>query len=67
MYDYKISPYESTEVTRMITWSESRCGKIRIYRSKVHNCLGLDLEYSMPGYISIRMEICVSNIIEDFT
>ena len=45
--DLKISHVESSEVTRMIKWLESQYGKMRIYGGKLHNYLGMDLDYSV--------------------
>ena len=36
--------FESSKVTRMIDWIEYQYGKIRIYRGKLHDYLGMGLD-----------------------
>eukprot|EP00957_Ditylum_brightwellii_P211272 15365980-Ditylum_brightwellii.AAC.1 len=66
MNDLKISHVDSKEVTRMLCWLEGRCGKLRTTRGKLHDDLGMTLDFSKKGKVKVLMVEYVNEIIEDF-
>ena len=50
----------------MIKWLESQYGKMHISRGKVYDYIGMDLDYSVPGKVSVRMDKSLANTIEEF-
>ena len=65
--DLKISHVDSSEVTRMIKWLESHYGKMRIFRGKLYDYLGLDLDQSLQVEVSMIMEKYKTGPIEEFS
>ena len=47
--DLKISCVDANEVTKMIQWIKSEYGEMYGSRGKIHDCLGMWLDYSIPG------------------
>ena len=57
--DLIISCEKISEVTRMIEWLESQYSKMRISRGKLHDYLGIYLDYSEQDEVSVIIEkIC---------
>ena len=51
----------------MLKWLESWYGKMRISIGKVHDYLGMDLDCSVQGGVSAKMEKYVSDTIKEFS
>ena len=66
MDDLKFSHVESSEVTRMIEWLESRYRKMPISRGKVHYYLVIDLYYLSQRELSMIMVKYAAKIIKEF-
>ena len=49
MDDLKISCVDANEVTKMIQWLESEYGDMHGSSGKIHDYLGMCLDYSIPG------------------
>ena len=64
--DLNISHVKISEVTRMIKWLESQYGKLRISRGKVHDYLGMDLDYSLQVEVSVRIGKYAADTIKEF-
>ena len=47
--DLKISCVDAKEVTKMIQWIESEYGEIHGSHGKIHDYLGIWIDYSIPG------------------
>eukprot|EP00957_Ditylum_brightwellii_P012012 906247-Ditylum_brightwellii.AAC.1 len=45
----KISCMDPKEVTRMLRWLKKKYGKLRTTRGKVHEYLGMDLDFLTQG------------------
>ena len=54
--DLKISCVDANEVTKMMQWLESDYGKMHGSRGKIHDYLGMWIDYSIPGEVCISME-----------
>eukprot|EP00957_Ditylum_brightwellii_P207069 15351344-Ditylum_brightwellii.AAC.1 len=50
----------------MLKWLESKYGKLRTTRGKVHEYLGMNLDFSKKGKVRVGMTAYVKEIIEDF-
>jgi hypothetical protein len=48
------------------TYSSDKIGRVKAVRGKVHDYLGMKLDYSVPGKVSIDMTDYVKNMLEDF-
>ena len=48
----------------MIKWLELQYGKMHISRVKVHDYLGMDLDYSIQGEVSVRIDKYVASTIK---
>ena len=47
--DLKVSHVDHRQVTKMIKWIERCYGKMQVSRGKIHNYLGMVLDYSSRG------------------
>ncbi len=56
----------SRDVTSMRTWLESKYGKIRTTRGKVHTYLGMNLDYTSPGKVKVSMVDYLKEAIDVF-
>ena len=66
--DIKVSHKSSTVVDQFIQQMEETFGKegpLTISRGKVHDYLGMILDYSVEGSVIIRMESYINNMIND--
>ena len=50
----------------MIQWLESEYGKMHGSRGKMHDYLGMWLDYSLPGVLRISMEEYLWGVIDEF-
>jgi len=72
--DCKISHEDPKEVDKLIQWLrqeyesifEDGSGKMTVNRGKVHNYLGMTLDYSVPGQVKISMQQYIDEILEAF-
>jgi hypothetical protein len=70
----KISLVESTAVGKMIEWLmehyetvwEDGTGKMKVSRGKIHKYLGMTLDYSVAGQVSITMIPYIEEILDAF-
>jgi len=66
--DLKISHRNPDVVTEVISQLQERYGKeapLSVTRGKVHDYLGMTLDFSSPGKVSINMRDYVDNILEE--
>ena len=63
--DLKMSHKDPKEVTKMIKWIESKYGEIRAKRGKLHNYLGMVLDYQEKGTVKIIMETYINKMMEE--
>ena len=52
----KISCVDANEVTKMIQWLESEYGEMHGSFGKIHDYLGMWIDYLVPGEVRISME-----------
>ena len=64
--DLKVSHEDSNVVTKFIKWLEDKYGKMRTSRGKKHDYLGMDMDFSTPGYVKIGMVNYIQSTIKDF-
>ena len=64
--DLKISHVDSFEVTKLIRYLEKIYGKVVVHRGKVHDYLGMDLDFSDEGYLQVGMFKYTDNLIDEF-
>ena len=69
--DIKASHKESKVIDKFVQWlrdkyKEKDIGKLKAARGKKHTYLGIDLDYSKPGKVSLSMIKYVKEIIEAF-
>lgn len=62
----KISHVETEAVTDFIAWLNTKYSSLTIHQGKKHYCLGMDLDYSVTGVLSISMTKYTHNIINNF-
>ena len=67
--DIKASHKDKEAIDEFIKWIEDKYGKyskVKVSRGKVHDYLGMRLDYSVPGEVAIDMEDYVAKMLEDF-
>ncbi len=64
--DLKISHKNPSCVTETIQWLESLYGNLREQRGKVHDYLGITLDYNTPGVVRVSMVEYIKGLIRDF-
>ena len=65
--DLKCSHKKSFVNTLFATWLGTIYGeKLTVKRGKIHDYLGMDLDWSVEGEVTISMIKYVSTILEDF-
>eukprot|EP00957_Ditylum_brightwellii_P086682 6596091-Ditylum_brightwellii.AAC.1 len=62
----KISHADSKEVSRMLKWLGRKYGKLCTTRGKVHNYLGMTIDFTKKGKVKISMVDYLKEVIEDF-
>ena len=72
--DLKVSHFFEDVVTRMISWLK-KCyekifpdgsGKMKVSRGKVHDYLGMTLDFSTPGEVKVTMLDYIKDMINEF-
>ena len=69
MDDLKISHMDSKVVDDFVGWVQETygsIGKVKVNRGKVHNYLGMKLNYTKPGQVSIDMKAYVWAMVAAF-
>ena len=67
--DLKASHMDSKVIDEFLQWIKDTYGKIgevKVTRGKIHDYLGMILDYSVPGQVSIDMCDYVKNMVESF-
>jgi len=64
--DMKISHMEQAVVDDIIEKIEDKFGKMKVTRGKVHNFLGMEIDYSTTGIAKIGMSGYLQEAIDDF-
>jgi hypothetical protein len=65
--DIKMSHEDEREVTRLITWLKSIYGEdIRVSRGRVHDYLGMTLDFTNKGEVKVTMIDYLKGVINDF-
>jgi hypothetical protein len=69
--DVKMSHVDSTEVDKFIDWlrgiyENEQIGKLKVSRGKIHNYLGMVLDFTVPGEVKINMVDYVKKMVQDF-
>ena len=64
--DLKISCVDANKVTKMIQWMEPEYGEMNGSRGKIHDYLGMWLDYSIPGEVRIYVEEYLMGVLDDF-
>ena len=73
--DLKVSHLKDSVVTRMVNWLRNiykrifpdGSGKMKVSCGKVHDSLGMNLDFSVPGEVKITMISYVKGMITDFS
>ena len=64
--DLKLSHADESKVTEVIEWLRGQYGELRVSRGKVHDYLGMTLDYSTERKVKIVMKDFTTAMIEDF-
>jgi hypothetical protein len=65
--DLKVSHMDPKENTKFANWMKELYGeKLTIHRGKIHDYLGMDMDWSTDGQVSISMIKYLYKILEDF-
>ena len=69
--DLKLSHKYGKEIDKFIVWLKGKyedpeIGKIKVSRGKIHQYLGMTLDFSSPGEVKIDMVDYIKKMIEDF-
>jgi hypothetical protein len=67
--DLKVSHRDEKVVSEFISWIKEQYGKIgavKVTRGKVHEYLGMKLQYDVPGQVLIDMIDYVKNMLDGF-
>ena len=67
--DLKVSHKDSTVVDQFLQWVDDTygsIGEVKVTRGKVHDYLGMTLDYTVPGQVSIHMDDYVEKMLEAF-
>ena len=75
MDDLKVIHVLTKVVTRMANWLKKMyellfsdgSGKMKINRGKIHEYLGMTLDFSIPGEVKVTMVHYILEVIEDFS
>ena len=73
--DLKISHQNENVVTRMITWLrktyevlfDDRTGAMIVHRGRVHEYLGMSLDFTTAGQVQVTMFDYIKEMVDDFT
>ncbi len=62
----KVSHRNTKCVSDLIKWLSSLYGELKEQCGKVHNYLGITLDYKMPGVVRVLMVDYIKGIIKNF-
>ena len=67
----KVSHKQANEVTGFVNWLKTMCedkenGIVKATRGKVHECLGMTLDFQKKGAVKIKMLCSVKSMAENF-
>ena len=61
-----MSHVEPKEVTNFMEWLDGICRVLRIIRGKLHEYLGMTLDFLTPGELRVTMLDYLKGVLEDF-
>jgi hypothetical protein len=61
-----IDPYEGTKFIEWIKEKYGSIGEVKATRGKIHEYLGMKLDYSISGQVTVAMQDYVTTMIEQF-
>jgi len=64
--DLKVSHVDPKRVTRFCDWIQSKYGSCSVNRGKVHEYLGIDLDFRTPGVVRMSMIPYIQKILDQF-
>ena len=67
--DLKVSHKDSAKVNLFLQWVKDTygsIGEVKVTRGKVHDYLGMKLDYTVPGQVSIDMVDYMKSMVNDF-
>ena len=64
--DLNISHVDGEEVTKMIGWFKSIYGKVKVSRGKLHQYLGMDMDFGEKGKLKMSMVTFPKKTIGEF-
>jgi len=64
--DLKVSHVDPVRVTKFCSWIQSIYGPCKVNRGRVHEYLGMDLDYRTPGVVRVSMIPFVKKILKEF-
>ena len=64
--DLKVSHKDPKEVDKFTKYLEGIYGKLTLHRGKVHEYLGMDLDYSEKGKVKVLMIKYILKMIREF-
>ena len=64
--DLKISHKDEAVIDKILNWLEDTYGKIRTTKGKQHTYVGMDLDFSNDGEVTVKMSDYLKETIEDF-
>ena len=64
--DLKVSHVDPKVLTEFGQWIKDKYGNCKEHRGKVHDYLGMELDYSEPGKVKITMVSYLEKILEEF-
>ncbi len=59
--DLKISHVEQSEVTKFIDWLGTKYSNLTVHQGKVHDYLGMDLDFTTPSVLTVSMSDYTKN------
>ncbi len=62
----KISHLDSKEVTNLIGWLRTKYTNLMVHWGKTHDYLGMDLDLTTPGVLTVSMTDYTNKIINEF-
>ena len=68
IYDLKVSNKEPFEVTRIVAYLETIYrNKLLLKKGKMHDYLGMDLDYLEPGVVKVSMINYLKKLLVEFS
>ena len=67
--DLKASHKDQKVISDFITWVEKtygKIGKVKVFHGKIHDYLGMELDYTVNGQVSVGMIPYIKSMVEDF-